>query len=138
MCSKSLSLQQIFWLCSLSLVGATASVFLCSSSPVLYITYSVLYHCLSPLHSLQEILGHWSLPCLALRVDAGAGPGCPVLRHSLPGGGQSPTASLHQRVFVVPEPQQNLLPQSLQVALELELEDWHRSVRTHVLSVGDK
>lgn len=32
MCSKSLSLQQIFWLCSLSLVEATASVF-CGSSP---------------------------------------------------------------------------------------------------------
>lgn len=33
MCSKSLSLQQIFWLCSLSLVEATASVFFCGSSP---------------------------------------------------------------------------------------------------------
>ncbi|OWK17701.1 hypothetical protein Celaphus_00009106 [Cervus elaphus hippelaphus] len=48
-------------------------------------------------------------------------------------GGISPLL----RVFVVPEPQQNLLPQSLQVALKLELDDWRGNVRTHVLSTEE-
>lgn len=71
-------------------------------------------------------------------MDAGAGLGPPVFRHSLPAGGQSPNASLHKRAFVVSEPQQNSLAQSLQGALQLESGGWGGNVLTCVLSLGSK